>query len=57
MEKVDCFKCRQFYVTWDQRSPRGCRAYGFKSKQLPAAVVLQASGPPCYQFSPKLKKQ
>ncbi|KMY55719.1 uracil-DNA glycosylase [Bacillus sp. FJAT-27231] len=57
MEKVNCFQCRHFFVTWDQKSPRGCRAYGFKSNQLPSAVVLKTSGHPCYQFAQKPGKK
>ncbi|MFK2825668.1 uracil-DNA glycosylase [Bacillus sp. B190/17] len=57
MEKTNCFRCKHFFVTWDQKSPRGCRAYGFKSKQLPSVIVLQASGSPCYKFSTKPGKQ
>ncbi|WP_225435220.1 uracil-DNA glycosylase [Bacillus aerolatus] len=57
MEKVNCFQCKHFFVTWDQGNPRGCRAYGFKAKQLPSAVVLQASGHSCYKFLPKPSKQ
>nr|WP_100332526.1 uracil-DNA glycosylase [Bacillus xiapuensis] len=57
MEKVNCFQCRHFFVTWDQRNPRGCRAHRFKTKQLPSAVVQQASGNPCYHFAPKKVKK
>ncbi|MEK4027665.1 MULTISPECIES: uracil-DNA glycosylase [Bacillaceae] len=57
MEKVNCFQCKYFFVTWDHKSPRGCRAYGFKTRQLPSAFVLQASGHPCRQFTPKLVKK
>ncbi|OCA88793.1 uracil-DNA glycosylase [Bacillus wudalianchiensis] len=57
MEKVNCFQCKHFFVTWDQKSPRGCRAYGFKSNQLPSAVVLKTSGHPCYQFAQKPGKK
>ncbi|MBM7648303.1 hypothetical protein JOC78_001245 [Bacillus ectoiniformans] len=55
-QKVNCFECKNFFVTWDQRNPRGCKAYGFKTKQLPSIVVQQASGHPCYKFSPKQPK-
>jgi len=50
---VDCFKCRHFFVTWDKNSPRGCNAFGFKTKQIPSAVVFETSGEPCLKFSPK----
>ncbi|OXS78949.1 hypothetical protein [Domibacillus enclensis] len=46
-------KCRHFYVTWDPKAPRGCRAYGFKTKQVPSVVVKRSSGHPCFQFSLK----
>lgn len=51
--KVDCFKCHYFRVTWDQNNPRGCMAYGFKTKQLPSLVVKQSSGMDCLKFVPK----
>ncbi|WP_022668493.1 hypothetical protein [Desulfospira joergensenii] len=53
----DCFKCRFFYVTWEPEHPNGCRAMGFKTKQLPSMVVFQASGKPCSYFKTKGKKE
>lgn len=52
-QQVNCFKCQFFYTTWDQRFPRGCRAYGFKTRQLPADYVRQASGQICMKFEEK----
>ena len=52
-EKIDCFKCKHFYVTWDQSFPRGCKAMGFKSKEMPADVVYQSSGMECMRFEEK----
>lgn len=51
--KVDCFKCQYFRVTWDQNNPRGCSAYGFKTKQIPSTVVRQSSGMDCLKFVAK----
>ncbi len=51
--RVSCFRCRHFYVTWDPRLPRGCRALGFKTRQMPAEAVRQASGTVCLYFEPK----
>ncbi|QGQ95902.1 uracil-DNA glycosylase [Paenibacillus psychroresistens] len=51
--KIDCMKCKYFYVTWDSNSPRGCKFFNFKSKQLPSTVVLQSSGEACLKFEPK----
>jgi hypothetical protein len=52
-EKIDCFKCRHFFVTWDKKFPRGCRALGFKSKDMPSQMVFQASGMQCLKFEKK----
>ena len=54
-QKVDCLKCKHFYVTWDEKLPRGCRAMGFKSKEMPLMVVRQASGRECLGFERKEK--
>ncbi|MGG0655072.1 uracil-DNA glycosylase [Rummeliibacillus pycnus] len=48
-----CFKCRHFFVTWDQNTPRGCRAYQFKSKAVPSVVVKNSSGMDCLKFDLK----
>lgn len=54
--KIDCFKCRYFKVTWDPQNPRACAAYGFKTRQVPSAVVKQSSGMECMHFTPKQEK-
>ena len=51
--QINCFNCVHFRVTWDQMNPRGCAAYGMKSKQIPSIVVKQASGLDCMKFQPK----
>ena len=53
----DCLKCRHYFITHDPQQPRGCRAYGFKSRELPAQVVLATSGLPCHFFTPRLPPQ
>ncbi|WP_044406451.1 hypothetical protein [Thiomicrospira microaerophila] len=53
MKKIDCFRCQYFYVTWEQANPRGCKAFGFKTWQMPSQVVEESSGQPCMQFRPK----
>lgn len=50
---VNCFECIYFYTTWEPNAPRGCKAYGFKTKKLPSVVVKQSSGMECLQFQPK----
>jgi hypothetical protein len=51
--QIDCFKCRHFYVTWQQNFPRGCRAFEFKTQRIPSEVILESSGSPCLKFELK----
>ncbi|WP_378127978.1 uracil-DNA glycosylase [Cohnella boryungensis] len=52
-QRIDCMKCKHFYVTWDPRFPKGCKAFGFKSHTLPSLTVRSSSGQPCMMFEPK----
>ena len=52
-KRVDCFQCKHFYVTWDPRFPRGCKVFGFKTRQLPSVAVFSSSGEPCEGFERK----
>lgn len=51
--KPNCFSCKYFMVTWDPKSPRACKAYGFKTKELPTSVVRRSSGLDCLKFEEK----
>lgn len=53
---IPCHQCRYFYITWDASFPYGCKAIGFKSKQLPQLAVYQNSGIQCLAFSQKPSK-
>lgn len=53
--KPNCFSCLYFAVTWDQNNPRGCRAYGFQTRELPSVVVKKSSGLDCLRFEEKKK--
>jgi hypothetical protein len=55
-ERLNCTSCDHFYVTWDPQFPRGCRAYEFKTKHMPSAVVLSTSGVACMKFTPKKRQ-
>jgi hypothetical protein len=52
-EKIACFKCRHFYITWDKSFPKGCEAIGLKSEKMPSIVVYEASGTACLRFAKK----
>ncbi len=53
MKRINCRRCEFYFVTWEKGKPHGCRAYGFKSPQIPSLVVFQSSGTDCSLF--KLK--
>ncbi|WP_101842331.1 uracil-DNA glycosylase [Halobacillus sp. Marseille-P3879] len=54
MSRVNCFTCRHFYTTWNPQFPRGCRAYGFKGREMPSTTVLHTTGTACLQHERKL---
>ncbi|MCL2087494.1 MAG: hypothetical protein FWH05_07900 [Oscillospiraceae bacterium] len=49
----DCFKCKHFYITWEQKSQKACRLFEFKSDRLPSVVVFKSTGKKCEGFEPK----
>ncbi len=53
MKKVNCYKCKYFYITWDKNFPYGCKAFGFKSRLIPSIEVKKASGKECLSFKEK----
>jgi len=57
MKRINCRRCQSYYVTWENGKPHGCKAYGFKSAQIPSMVVFKSSGIECAQYREKpLKK-
>ncbi|MFK5936974.1 MAG: uracil-DNA glycosylase [Sulfurimonas sp.] len=54
MKKINCRRCQYYFVTWENAKPHGCKAYGFKSAQIPSMVVFQSSGVACSLFKQKL---
>ena len=52
-EKVNCFKCVHFVITWNNKFPRACRLFGFKSKDMPSVMVLNTTGSRCNAFVEK----
>jgi hypothetical protein len=53
MQRINCLRCAYYFVTWEEGRPHGCRAYGFKSPQIPSQVVRRTSGSDCQFFTPK----
>lgn len=55
MKKINCRVCQYYFVTWEPGKPHGCKAYGFKSQQIPSLVVFQSSGTECSLFQRKVQ--
>ena len=53
--EINCFNCIYFYVTWDDKFPRGCRAMDFKTNKIPSMLVRESSGMECTRFKAKKK--
>ncbi len=52
-QRIICQKCVYYFVTWEPKSPHGCKVYGFKSKVIPSLVVKRSSGQDCGFYSTK----
>jgi len=50
---INCFSCHYFYITYDPHFPYGCRAAGFKAKQVPSKQMYVNSGLDCQLFRKK----
>ena len=44
---VRCHGCLHYFVTYDRYRPYGCARFGFKTKSLPAQVVVESTGMQC----------
>ena len=55
--RINCFQCVYFAITWEPRFPRACRLFGFKTAQMPSMAVLRSSGAHCKGFVRKEKKE
>nr|WP_019243278.1 MULTISPECIES: hypothetical protein [Bacillus] len=53
--KVNCIKCKHYFVTWDVTAPKGCKAFNFKATKIPSLIVLQSSGQACLKYEPKFR--
>ncbi len=49
-KRVNCRKCKYFYVTWDKKFPYGCKYMGFKTSNMPSVAVKKQSGEECLAF-------
>jgi len=52
-QKIECYKCRHYYVTWNPEFPHGCRVMRFKGRLMPSISVRRISGMPCLMYEKK----
>lgn len=55
MEKPNCSQCRHFYITWDQKTPNGCRRFGIQCKETPTKIIAAAGLGDCQGYEEKRK--
>lgn len=55
MSKPNCSQCRHFYITWNAKTPNGCRQFGIQAQERPSAVILSAGLGECQGFEEKKK--
>ena len=56
-EKIDCLKCKYFALTWEPKTPRACKFFGFKTSAMPSVTVYKSSGGTCNGFEKKETKK
>ena len=56
--KPNCLKCKHYFITFNQDTPKGCRIYGIQSARLPSMIIKSAnSGKECIGFKLKEMKK
>ena len=53
IDRPDCFKCIYFSLTWEQKTPRQCKLYGFKTASMPSVIFYNTTGSQCVGFRKK----
>jgi hypothetical protein len=57
INKINCFHCVHFAITWDTKFPKACKAFGFKTANMPSVAVFQSTGIDCIAFIAKQKTE
>jgi hypothetical protein len=53
----NCKTCRHYFITYDPRSPNGCRRFNLKSRELPSVIVKMAGQGECHGHEEKPNKE
>lgn len=51
-----CNGCSYYFVTWEAKTPKGCKFFGFKSLQMPCQVVRKTTGQGCQEYRSRDKE-
>ena len=51
--RINCRSCLYYFITWEHKTPHGCRAMGFKSRMMPSYEVRRNSGVDCRLYKKK----
>jgi hypothetical protein len=57
MSHPNCSQCRHFYITWNAKTPNGCRRFGIESKDKPSTIVAMAGLGDCQGFEAKKRQE
>lgn len=57
MEKPKCSQCRHYFITWNPKTPNGCRRYSIQSKEKPSIIVAMAGLGECQGFEAKISNK
>ena len=57
VDEPRCTKCAHYFITYNVRFPYGCRAMGFKSRQLPQQEIFRLTGMACQTFERRPAKK
>ena len=52
-KNINCRNCRHFFITWNKKTPYGCKAFSMKSYIFPSILVFKQSRKECLYFIKK----
>lgn len=55
-KQMACLKCKHYQSSYNARTPRICKFYGFESQVMPYVLVKQSTGEDCQEFSLRVTK-
>ena len=55
-EKINCFRCKYFYITWNIEYPKGCSKFCFESDSMPTDFLEKCNIPICPFYKDKFAK-